>query len=238
MVAKFKFSNISDKYTPEEVFEKFSNNSHAYLEKKKWDINTYISFWDTYEDNNKALVNSHFRYRKDSRTLGRFAADIYECSQKERKDFEAWLNSHGSKYFTNLTCTPTGVDVTGKLVLERGDKLDFKKPDFQVENQYVEYKTNNFDHIATYKVEDLKIYHEYESYILTDFYNKGKYSGYCLFTPQNLKNVIDALETNKINSFPFAPFGYKPSVQFYTKRKVGREFAVALEDYCSYIIFN
>lgn len=237
MVTKFKFKTY-DKYTPEELFEKYSSTSHSFVESKKWNIETYISFWDSYEETNKTFVDSHFKYRKDSRSLGRFAADVLECSQKERKDFEVWLNGHGTKYFKQLDCTPTGVDVTGKLVLERGTKLDFKKPDFQVAGNYVEYKTNKFDHIATYKLEDLKVYHEYESYILTDFYNKGKYSGYCLFTPQNLKNIIEDLASSKINSFPFGPFGYKPSIQFYTKRKIGKHYAIALEDYCSYININ
>jgi len=237
MVAKFKFKS-SDKYTPEELFEKYSAASHLFVESKKWDINTYISFWDSYEAEHKIFIDSHFKYRRDSRTLGRFAADVLECSQKERTDFETWLNGHGSKYFSQLDCEPTGIDVSGKLVLERGTKLDFKKPDFKVAGKYVEYKTNKYDHIATYKLEDLKVYHEYESYILTDFYNKGVYSGYCLFTPENLKKIIQDLSENKITSFPFPAFGYKPSIQFYTKRKIGKHYAIALEDYCSYINLN
>lgn len=230
----FKFPACASR-TEEEQFQNYSDKSYSFLEKSVWTLEMYKTFWDDYEDARRPFVQSQFKYRKDARTLGTFAIDIYETSRKERAEFNRWLNLHGDKYFSVNTFFSTGVESTGKLVLEEGYKADFKKPDFCLTgSNYVEYKTNKFDHIATYKVEDLKVYNDYQAYVLTEFYNRGKYSGYCLFTPDNLKTIVNKISAQELTTFPFAPFGYKPSVQFYTKGR-NSDRSSPLNEYCDHI---
>lgn len=229
------------------------NNIFKYLFKAYHKNNKfpYSHIFDMIEKHYPKEVSKHFRYRKDKRSLGDFAVDMYDGHLRERRIAEWWLQNYGEKYFSkNMSYECVGIDDTGCILLENGSREDMKKPDYLIKNTntYLEIKSNPCDWKITLKLSDINHYLGLNSYILIAC-SKGKFetegvncSCFILLSPEQTKKMISDAAVLR-DRFEV---GNKPCIQFYwgltedeRKEKIrnGRlsEKALELTKYCEIV---
>jgi hypothetical protein len=228
----------SKKYPVEQLFDKYRKTTIKAVQTGKISHQDYKDFWDTFDSVQPEFSKRNFR-RKDYRTLGQFALDLFLNADKETSNFSSWWNKHGVKYFGNMTYESYGADASGMLLFA-SDPLR-GNPDFILSDESkVEYKINNRNtRTATYKMADLRSYESFGCYVLTEFIIEGKNHGYVLMTPEDIKGMLRAAENKKIEIFNFRGMGFKPCVQFYVTEKSGTERqSVPLRDYCEQVFVS
>lgn len=220
---------------PNELFDKFRKSTIEAVTNKKMSPGGYLQFWNEFSEKHPEFCQKNFG-RRDVRTLGQFALDLYENAAAETNNFDNWMQEHWKKYFKTKKYASFGAEASGMLLYKEDNQRG--NPDFILDDgTKIEYKLNYATcRKATYKIADLKSYLQHECYVLTEFIIKNHNYGYVLMTPEEIKNIMEAIKNEKIEVFNFRGMGYKPAVQFYIKTKAGTEQqSVPLTDYCEHI---
>jgi len=202
---------------PQKINSLFKLLFKSYHKDKKFPYEKILN--DIEQKHSKEIAKS-FKYRKDGRTLGQFALDMYNGHLMERRIAEWWFKSYGNKYFgKDLDYECVGIDDTGCILLQTNSKEDMKKPDYFIKNKntYLEIKSNPCDWKITTKLADMKHYKSINSYILIAC-SKGKFeskggncSCFILISPEQCENMIkDSVVLN--DRFEV---GNKPCIQFF-----------------------
>jgi hypothetical protein len=220
---------------PNELFDKFRKSTIEAVTSGKMSREGYLKFWDEFNQKHPDFCKKNF-YRRDFRSLGQFALDLYENAADEANNFDKWFHTHGSKYFKSKKYENFGAEASGMLLYKEDNQRG--NPDFILsDGTKIEYKLNYATcRKGTYKVADLRSYLEHGCYVLTEFIIKDHNYGYVLMSPDEIKRIMDAVKEQKIEVFNFRGMGYKPAVQFYIKTKAGTEQqSVPLTEYCKHI---
>lgn len=208
----------------------------------------YKAIFDQIEDLNPVLAEKYFKkgkQRRDDRSLGTFAMDIYDGHVKERTIKDAWMAKWGKDYLGGQEFTPSGIDSSGALIL----KCDVATPDYQLTEPhpvfgcFMEMKSNVCDWKFTYKTVNLNEYRQRRSSVLTVFLtNSGEWKMFCLFTPDEINRLASKIESIDIRF----EVGSKPAIQLHwgmddveIKNKRLRNAlspkSLPLEEYCGII---
>lgn len=173
-------------------------------------------------------VKKAFGYRKDVRTLGDFALEIYDQTAiNEKKCFNFWNDGFSKNHFNETDFISSGIDQDGKLIWNKSSSKDEgKSPDYfcKKNNFYLEIKYSPCHFKNTFKTSDFLHYNKLgNTYVLsvtcrtfTPSFFEGAFNHYVLITPEQIKNICEDIENSKLLQFPCKKeYGGKPGIQFY-----------------------
>lgn len=210
------------------------------------------------ESTNRGDVNKIFGYRKDKRSLGEFALNIYDnTALLERNCFNFWAKNYGKKHFENFDFKPSGIDQDGKLIWGK-TKEEVKTPDYYSKNNdcYLEIKYSPCDFKNTFKTYDFEYYNSLGNvYVLSvtcktynATFNENAFSQYLLISPDEISTICSDLKNGKLLSYPCVKeYKGKPGFQFYfyqsdRNSRITRgslsATSVFYKDYCKTSFFN
>lgn len=179
----------------------------------------YVKLLNEIQELYSQEVRSHFGYRMDGRTLGQFGSDIYDGHLLERRIANWWLPLFAHHHFGNVHGKCVGIDDSGSLLLQTGDKSEMKRPDYLLEptNIYLEIKSNPCDWKYTPKVADIEHYVSLNAYVLA-VCSRGKFEEhgtnckcYFLISPEQSKKMLEEGTVIKGRK----ESGGKPAIQFH-----------------------
>lgn len=203
-------------------FNDLASTVYNRLITNKITINEYRDYWDSYAQKNPEVLKN-FRQRKDNRTLGEFAVELITSKQYEQDIINKWItkcnmSDLGSRIYgvSPISCIFNGVEESGQLVLQNGNRKKFKKADYLILplRKPLEIKHNPSIAKITFKINDLSYYKKENADILIEM--GGKFLTY--FTVQQYSDIlVYAQQNDKIDRM--REMGWKPCCQLYIDKK-------------------
>lgn len=199
-------------------FDQISTASYVKLIKKEWTIDQYKDFWNKYANENPSILKN-FKGRKDKRNLGEFAVELATNKELEINIIKKWVDTCNKGPLSKLLYGTEvveyyeyGVESSGKLILQNGNKKLFKKADFLLQpiNKPIDCKNCPVDYKLSLKIADLEFYKKEQADVLIMMKNKF----FIYFTTKQYTKIMDYANTSNAVTRLWE-VGHKPGIQLF-----------------------